>query len=298
MSDEATDVFQFVPVGSEPEGNTNSSGSSHAPSKYWAFTLNNYTETDILNFRELDCSTVPVLVFQEEIAPTTGTPHLQGAIMFLKKVRPLKMFRKMGFPEGLHWGKRLTKTNEKGKPMGFLATDDEFFGYCCDGTKRKEGGRVYIRGYQATYKKWIQEIPTLYDWQQNILNLLDNPGDARTIHWFWEPDGCAGKTTFLKYIHTHYDRVAISGGKCDDMKNCIFQYVKENKVYPEHVIINYEREEPIDYKGIKCTKDMFFYSGKYEGGAICGPCPNVIIMANMPPNESRLSKGVFNVTRI
>lgn len=271
---------------------------STAPAKYFAFCLNNYNENDWNLFKGLDCSNVPILVFQEELAPTTGTPHIQGAVMFLKKVRPLKMFQRMGFSNEISWKKRKTLVVNGKMTKQWAATDDEFFGYCCRESKRAPNGRVYTRGYSPTYMKWVQEIPELYTWEEKIINILNSPSDARTIHWFWEPQGAVGKTTFLKYIYTHFDNVVISGGKLDDMKNCIASYVKINKIYPKVVIINYERHESIDYCGIKCTKDMFFYSGKYEGAEICGPCPIVIIMANTPPNESRLSEGVFSITKI
>lgn len=41
----------------------------------WCFTLNNYTEQEELRLKLFD---VDYLIFGYEIAPTTGTPHLQG----------------------------------------------------------------------------------------------------------------------------------------------------------------------------------------------------------------------------
>lgn len=50
-------------------------------SRGWVFTVNNYTDDDIVKLRELskECS---YLVFGYETAPTTGTPHLQGFARF------------------------------------------------------------------------------------------------------------------------------------------------------------------------------------------------------------------------
>ncbi len=45
----------------------------------WTFTLNNFTDNEIKQIKDLDCKT---LVFQGEIGEETGTPHLQGFIMF------------------------------------------------------------------------------------------------------------------------------------------------------------------------------------------------------------------------
>lgn len=50
----------------------------------WIFTLNHYTEKDIKHFEELPCKFIQ---FGREVAPTTGTPHLQGYIEFKHSVR-------------------------------------------------------------------------------------------------------------------------------------------------------------------------------------------------------------------
>lgn len=58
-------------------------------SRGWAFTLNNYTqrELDILMSRDfLPNNPVTYLCFGKELAPETGTPHLQGYIFFKNPV--------------------------------------------------------------------------------------------------------------------------------------------------------------------------------------------------------------------
>lgn len=49
----------------------------------YCFTINNYTEKDIETLQGLKCE---YLVFGKEIAPETGTPHLQGYIYFANKM--------------------------------------------------------------------------------------------------------------------------------------------------------------------------------------------------------------------
>ena len=46
----------------------------------WAFTHNNYTNESIEAIKNLDCK---YLVFGREVAPSTGTPHIQGYINFV-----------------------------------------------------------------------------------------------------------------------------------------------------------------------------------------------------------------------
>lgn len=45
----------------------------------WVFTLNNYTQAEEAAIKKIKCT---YLVFGHEIAPETGTPHLQGYIYF------------------------------------------------------------------------------------------------------------------------------------------------------------------------------------------------------------------------
>lgn len=48
-------------------------------SRNWAFTLNNYTPADVELYQQLECR---YLCFGYEVAPETGTPHLQGFVAF------------------------------------------------------------------------------------------------------------------------------------------------------------------------------------------------------------------------
>lgn len=58
-------------------------------SRNWVWTLNNFTPEDVATLATLPCSYVCA---GEEIAPTTGTPHLQGFIAFsTQKVMPKKL---------------------------------------------------------------------------------------------------------------------------------------------------------------------------------------------------------------
>lgn len=63
----------------------------------FCFTLNNYTAEDELALSVLDCK---YLVYGHEVAPTTGTPHLQGYIVF-KDAHTLSSLRSIGL--GISW---------------------------------------------------------------------------------------------------------------------------------------------------------------------------------------------------
>lgn len=64
-------------------------------SAYWVFTLNNYTDSDIERLESLPYPEYFV-VFGQEVAPSTGTPHLQGFIRFSKRVRRTGVEKMLG----------------------------------------------------------------------------------------------------------------------------------------------------------------------------------------------------------
>ena len=86
------------------------------------------------------------------------------------------------------------------------------------------------------------------------------------------------------------------------MKNGIIEYVKKHGDTPERIIIPIPKTfnlEFISYEGIEQVKDMYFYSGKYEGGVVCGNCPHIVIFANEPPADTgKLASDRWVVTEI
>lgn len=57
------------------------------PLRAWCFTINNYTQADIDAILALDHSRIMRLAVGKEVAPSTGTPHLQGYVRFKKSAR-------------------------------------------------------------------------------------------------------------------------------------------------------------------------------------------------------------------
>lgn len=58
--------------------------SQASPAANWVFTINNYTDAHEDILKSLDSH---YLLYGKELAPTTGTPHLQGYIQLKKKKR-------------------------------------------------------------------------------------------------------------------------------------------------------------------------------------------------------------------
>ena len=246
-----------------------------SPAKHWCFTINNPTIEDIKMISETSRSIVPRYVFQEETGEN-GTKHLQGYLQFKTKKRPLSIFKKKA-----HW----EKCRDIRKSIEYCQKEDT------------RTGKIYRRGIQAPYKIEIREWKS---WMQVAKKIIESEPDERKIDWFWEPDGNKGKTIFCKWAYLKYEGVVILSGKAHDMKHAIVSYYEKTQMLPKTILINVPRStvDYLSYTGLEEIKDMFFYSGKYEGGMVCGPNPHMIIMANEEPNYSKMSRDRWRVSRI
>lgn len=239
-------------------------------SKYWCFTLNNYNSEDIEKIK-LECKPDILYSIGEEIAPTTGTPHLQGFISSPTKIRPTEKFSN----KSIHWEKCKSRLSNN-----LIYT-------------QKEGKS------HSNFPKPLQLISSFYAWQQEVINLIDSSPDDRTIHWFWEDNGCAGKTAIAKFICASYNAIVVSG-KSTDCKNAILQYNLRNNKFPDIVIFDIPRcnNNHISFEALESIKNGLFYSGKYEGGMCIFNSPHVICFSNEEPPLDILSKDRWHVVNI
>ncbi len=234
------------------------------PDICWGFTLNNYTDSDICSISAKIKAYCRFGIFAKEVGEK-GTPHLQGYFELRKKARPSGIF-------GI-------------KRIHF---DHKNRGRACNVRYCEKDNDVVMRHPQP----YLENIDIFYKWELDIIQILKYPAHPRRLHWIWENIGNAGKTTFAKYIYTHYKNCVVMSGKATDMKNGIVTYQSTNKCLPEIIIIDIPRSTNIEYlsiPGIEEIKNMFFFSGKYEGGMICGKPPHVIVFANVPPIKRSLS---------
>jgi hypothetical protein len=85
------------------------------------------------------------------------------------------------------------------------------------------------------------------------------------------------------------------------MKNCVLSYYETNNRLPKIVLIDIPRSTNTDflsYQGIEEIKNMFFFSGKYEGGMVCGKPPHMFIFANEYPNTNKCSQDRWKIKNI
>ncbi len=240
----------------------------------WFFTLNNYTQQDILHLKMRFNELCKWWIFEEEIGKKTHTPHLQGNISLKKKLR---------FTSIQKWDKRLIWS-----PTRNVSASIE---YCQKETK------IYTNLDLENFSEYDQI--EWRGWQKDIIDKISKPcSDDRKINWLYDKKGGTGKSYLTKYLMRVENALVVDGKKTD-----IFHQIakrKEEGIAVPLVIIDVPRASfsNISYSAIECIKNGFISSGKYEGGQYTFKSPHVIIFANTPPDKKKFSKDRWNIQKI
>lgn len=242
---------------------------SRPEGKRWCFTLNNPKydhETMITMFGDVN-----YYVFQKEKGEK-GTEHYQGYIEFKKKIR-LSALKKI--INKAHW--------EQAKASRLKNID-----YC---TKNE----TKIAGPWASekLKKPIKIIENLLPFQADIIKMIDEEPDDRTINCLIDTNGNIGKTALIKYLCVKRDDILFAtGGQAKDIFNLFYNAdmngfdMTNNFAY----FLNVPRDsKAISYKSIECIKDGLITNTKYEAGNLIFNSPHVWIMINEEPEYDKLS---------
>lgn len=253
-------------------GNTKTSARI-ATSLYWTLTLNNFNDEDFELLKKEIISACLDYRVQEEIGEN-GTHHLQGYIQAKKRIRPMETFTN----KSIHWEKCRSPSHARD--------------YCC---KEDTATGNYIIDSEPILDLIQPERP----WQLNIMRLIDEKPDYRTIHWYWDSIGNTGKSAFTKYLCAKKDALCVSG-KSSDCKYAIIKYKETKKIYPNIIIFDIPRTniDYLNYEAIESIKNGCFFSGKYESIQVIMNSPHVIIFANTPPIKNKLSEDRWNIQEI
>lgn len=250
-------------------------------SRTWCFTVNNPTlEFKIDTFTQLFTEGKFVVGLEKG---DSKTEHWQGYVQF-KNARTFASMKKI-LPTA-----HLEKAKGGKKANYIYCTKDNNFLTNMDMIPFKQKIKNLCK---ERYKdiKWK-------NWQKDILDILKEKPDDRTVNWFWENSGNIGKSFLAKYICINYDTV-IADGKKDNIFNQI-NIMMEDKKLPHVIILDIPRHnlDFVNYGAIEQIKNGLIYSGKYEGGICIYPPPHVIIFANEGPIKKKFSKDRWNITEI
>jgi len=251
-----------------------------SPAKNWCFTLNNWKQQDVDHLKlwaTADESGVTGLAFQSEIGDEK-TPHLQGHVSFKNKVRAISKFAKA-------LGHKRTHVEVR---KGSIQQNQE---YCLDAAKRSDDGIRFNYGFPEMLVQ-VKERHLRPD-QLAIADLFREPESplfGRKVYWFWEEKGAWGKSFLCKYMVDNMGAYVVSG-KNSDVLSTIAKKVTVDGGGPPIVIFDVPRvnEGHVSYQAMEGIKNGLFYSGKYEGCMVRFNSPHLLVFANAPPDETKLS---------
>jgi hypothetical protein len=245
--------------------------------KRYCLTLNNYSIEEYENlilFFSSDSSNKWII--GKEVGEC-GTPHLQIYVNFKNKIR-FTALKKIN--DRLHI--EITRGDELSNVK-----------YCSkEGDYKSQGLKV---------PRPLKPLPVMDRWwQKDLISVVEDEPHDRLVYWYYSNSGNTGKTTFARYLHRKYGALLLSG-KASDMKNSIVEYHKCTGDTPEIILYDLPRgfsKEYVSYNGLEEIKNMFFYSGKYEGGMIDGNPPHFIIFSNEQPEVEKMSKDRWRIVDI
>lgn len=270
------------------QSNTTPSGNTRASirSRRWSLTLNNYTEEEYETITQKFNEKEILYIIGKEVGKENGTPHLQ---MYIETKNPMALSTLKKINDRMHIEK--ARGNKKAN-LKYCMKENDFI--TTFNIEEKKSLEDKLLEYEYKDVEWK-------DWQQDIINIINQPVDKRKVHWVWEETGNVGKSFLCKYIALKYNAI-IASGKTNDIFNQVLNWrnAMPNEAQIPPVIIDVPRSEfsHINYAAIEQLKNGFLYCGKYEGGKVYGLSPHVIVFANSPPNFSQLSEDRFNELNI
>lgn len=200
-----------------------------------------------------------------------GTRHIQGYLLLKRKLRFEQVVELIGH------GAHVERARDKRRARDYCA---------------KEGDVLA----NIPYSKPLSFPEMSKDWEVEILEKIKEEPDDRTIHWYWEPVGNVGKSTFCKFLYAKHN-AAIVPHKATDAFHILAKRQEEGKVI-NLVVFDIPRQGTVNYEAIESIKNGFFVSGKYEGAELCIASPHVFVFANDPPAEFNLSADRWKIVRI
>jgi len=167
--------------------------STDTRSKQWVFTWNNYTDLEYESLAAVDCV---YMVVGKEVAPETGTQHLQGYIV-LKSLKSLKQMKKL-MTDAVHWDIAHGNASQN---FGYCSKDGDFVEYgerpANPGRKKGEQADKWKKVLEAARAGEEQEDPQVEflhgktcKWHREQALLKRQCSDTEDKHlWYWGETG-------------------------------------------------------------------------------------------------------------
>jgi len=253
-------------------------------SKRWLFTLNNYSPEDVT---KLSLDNFTYVIAGKEVAPTTGTPHLQGYAIFRSNKR-LAALKKL-FPTA-HWTMAKGSTDEN---IEYCQKDGDFVEFGERPRSRAQKAADVSARQKARWQAIIAaakagtceaEFPGEFiRYNGTIRRLyscpLDDIPDYSGI-WYHGPPG-SGKSRSARVAYPNfYDK--------------LINKWWDNYDHEESVLID---DLSLDHgfmgSFLKRWADHYPFRAEFKGGSFMIRPKNIIITSNYTPDEIWPTDGVL-----
>ncbi len=255
----------------------NSTSRKEIRSRVWCFTYNNPPCDQlplIFKFNKLKVQ----YVFQLE---KVSIPHFQGVIRFetLKGVAFQKELPPMHWERSRSWKKAIK--------------------YCSKLESRIDGPwfNLEFLKFKETIEDPLKGLK-LYDWQQQIINIVLTKPDRRTINWIYDSKGGKGKSAIISHIMLNYKGCIELDGPKRDMFYHFLTANAEMDIKTCFIDLSRADYNRLDYGAIERIKNGRIFSTKYESTAIMFNPPHIIVTCNIEPRYEMLTADRWNVIHL
>jgi len=297
--------------------------------KRWVFTLNNYTTAEEESVAQALASPVFKYSIYARETGESGTPHLQGYVIFLTEKRLQNVKNLLGtdrihlevsrgtplqaseyckkdgdFVEHGTLPKKATKEPQWQSLVQYVLdlreagdeapTEEELY-VKYPGLMGPQRNAV-LKTVASLYRPPAREIGLPRDgWQRDLVNDLDGEPDDRTIQFIVDPIGNNGKSWICKYLKNKLPAKVqiLQIGKRDDLAHAL---------NPKRSIILFDIPrrgmEYLQYHVLEMLKNGEVFSPKYDSGSKTLPPCHVVVFCNEEPDRQAMSQDRFKITRI
>lgn len=209
--------------------------------------------------------------FQKEMGTKTGYIHYQGYIHLKKKLRMSTLKKDLWTHIHLEACRNIDACEQY-----------------CQKSETRIGEPVFY-----PEKVIILKESELYQWQQNIVNIVKGKPDKRIIFWFVDYTGGKGKTELSRYLVHTFNAIYID---CGQRKDILYYCAEagESNVYVFDFVRSVEGR--ISYSAIESIKNGLYFAPKYKSTTISRNPPHIIIFSNFFPDMNQLSTDRWNIT--
>lgn len=254
----------------------------------WCFTLNNYNSVDEEHIQTVVKTLARYVVYGREIAPTTGTPHLQGYVYF-HNARQHKAVTRL-LPRAVVDPSRGSPTQNR----TYCTKDGDFFEHgeipMESNLAREKGGAATKARYAAalvaaesgTLDSIKRDDPQLYILHGPRLESLYAPTtaplDGELLHEWWVGPSGSGKSRLLWELYPNHFPKALN--KWWD------RYRHEDVV----AIEEWAPKNDCTASALKKWADRYPFPGEIKGGVMQKLRPRkVIVLSNYTPQQCFLN---------